>query len=70
MDMDLTSPYGSYGRMDMDIGRANPIRKDVAANRPNWLPEGVVTAIHLRQVIHLPVAPEGVFHCCCRWRLP
>jgi hypothetical protein len=46
MDMDLTSLDGLYGRMDMDIGRANPIRKGVAAKRPILPFQGVVAAIH------------------------
>ena len=52
------------------IGGANPIRKDVSAKWPNWLPEGVVAATLFRKVVHLPVAPEGVVRRRCRCRLP
>jgi hypothetical protein len=61
MDMDLTSVDGLYGRMDMDIGRANPIRKDVAANWPNWLPEGVVGCHPLHSYCCRSSSPRG----CC-----
>ena len=40
MDMDLTSLYQLYGRMDMGNCCAYPIRKDVAADRfPSQLPD-------------------------------
>ena len=48
MDMDLTSLYGLYGRMDMAIVGANLIRKGVAAKCPIWLFQGVVAAINFR----------------------
>jgi hypothetical protein len=64
----LTSVYAEYSYIQVISRLTNPIRKDVSAKWPNWLLEGVVTAIHLREVIHLRVAPEGVAHCRCRWR--
>ena len=42
MHMQLTSLYAVMQHMQTYIGRASPIRKDVAANWPNWLLEGVV----------------------------
>jgi hypothetical protein len=45
MDMVLTSVDGLYEHMGMVCCRANPIRKDVAANWPNWLLKGVVSCL-------------------------
>ena len=69
MHMQLTSLYAVMQRMQAYIDRANPIRKDVAADWPNWLPEGVVGCHLFRKVVHPPVASEGVAHYRCRRRL-
>jgi hypothetical protein len=58
-----------YGHMAIAKRRANPIRKDVAARVPNWLPEGVVGSHPPHLVIHLVVAPRGVVYCRRRWQL-
>jgi hypothetical protein len=70
MVFNLTSEYAEYSCIQVISRLTNPIRKDVSAKWPNWLPEGVVSHLRLRKVVHLPVAPDSVVHRCCRWRLP